>query len=177
MRAFNVTITETRQRKVQVAANDSGHAKAAVQAMLANGETIKLVEQIGQARTGEADAALRHLLEQEYLPLNGVVADVHEWLFQATTAAKRRDDSYIALNKGMAMAGLRASADGLRIIIASAGSIPTLALWFERTEWRGPDLISTLRTAPDALMHTYSFAGINSKAVSLPTDTVLGVAT
>lgn len=169
MRAFKVTISETRERRMEVAAQDMQQAKLAVQSLLGASETVKAVEQIGQARHGEAGAALAHLLGQDFLALDGAAASIGDWLAAAVAGS---DETRRSLNARLAMAGLRVI-DGPQIAVASAGSIPTLAMWFAGTEWQGPDLISTLRTAPEAQVRVYSFAGINSKAVVLPAELVL----
>lgn len=169
MRAFQVVITEIRERKVSVVAYDLNAAKHAVQAMLGAGESIKRVDQIGEARAGQAGKAIKHLLGRDYLSLNGKAASVEDWL----RAAVRADDATRrTLNAKLALAGLRVS-DGPAIVIGSAGSVPTLGHWFDGTEWQGPDLISTLRTLPEAVVRVFSFAGINSKAVVLPCELVL----
>lgn len=169
MRVFHVIITETRERRVQVAVHDTQSARAAVQGLLSAGETIKRIDQIGEARSGMAREALDHLLGCDFLTLYGLAASVEGWLRAAVAAddATRR-----TLNARLAIAGLRVT-DGPAIVIGSAGSVPTLAAWFDRTPWQGPDLISTLRTLPDAVVRVFSFAGINSKAVMLPAGAVL----
>ena len=169
MRAFQVMISEVRERRVQVAANSLDQARAAVQGLLRPGETIKRIDQLGEARNGRAGEALAHLLGQAYLTLNGVTTTIEDWL---TAAVKADDATRRSLNARMAMAGLRVT-DGPQIVIGSAGSVPTLALWFQNTEWQGPDLISTLRTLPEAQTRVFSFSGINSKAVVLPAALVL----
>lgn len=169
MRAFQVLVSVTRERKISLVARDLEQARLAVRDLLAAGETIKRVDQLGEARSGRAGEALRHLLGCDYLDLHGLAASVEGWLRAAVAAddATRR-----VLNARLAMAGLRVT-DGPNIVIGSAGSVPTLALWFQNTDWQGPDLISTLRTLPEAQTRVFSFAGINSKAVILPAAVVL----
>lgn len=169
MRAFQVTVTEIRERKVSVVAYDLNAAKHAVQAMLGAGESIKRVDQIGEARAGQAHEAIKWLLGRDYLSLHGKAASVEDWL-RATVGANA--ETQRALNAKLALAGLRVTF-GNEIVIGSAGSVPTLGQWFEATEWQGPDLISTLRTLPEAVVRVFSFAGINSKAVVLPGELVL----
>lgn len=169
MRAFHVLITETRERRLQVAAQDLQSARAAVQGLLTAGEAIKRIDQVGEAKASRAREALDHLLVCDFLTLDGVAASVGDWLRAAVAGDV---DRRRALNARLAMAGLRVG-DGPTVIIASAGSVPTLAMWFDRTDWQGPDLISTLRTLPDAVVRVFSFAGINSKAVVLPAGAVL----
>lgn len=169
MRAFQVTITEIRERKVSVVSHDLNGAKHAVQAMLGAGESIKKAEQVGEARAGLAREAILHLLRQDYLTLNGKAALVEDWL-RATVGQDQARQR--VLNARLALAGLRVTFEN-QIVIGSAGSVPTLGQWFEHTEWQGPDLISTLRTLPDAVVRVFSFAGINSKAVVLPSEWVL----
>jgi len=78
MRAFQVLVSVTRERKISLVARDLEQARLAVRDLLAAGETIKRVDQLGEARSGRAGEALRHLLGCDYLDLDGLAASFRE---------------------------------------------------------------------------------------------------
>lgn len=164
MRAYLITIETPRRRTLQVVADRAEDAARAARRTI--GATSKVVDVALVARNDQdaGRAAIRFILAQPYLPLDGEEATVADWL----VAAKLGNESPTGPhNKALAPAGLRVSPDG-DLIIASATAIPTLADWLADTAFNGRNLLPALARLPGTARTTLTFAGIAAKAMLLP---------
>lgn len=174
MRLFVLHTTETLKRAHRVAAPDAASARRALSARLAPGQKLvgnaEPLDHAADLASGEG--ALARLLSSPYLDCGGDQLRVEDWVLTARTGAEDRAE----VNPLLAPIGLRVTEDD-RLLVASANSIPGLALLFEGTCWAGPGLMRALSALPGAVRPAVSrtFAGRGCRVVSLPLSTVFAV--
>lgn len=164
MRAFVVTIETPRRRTVQVVADRAEDAARAARRTIGAGSRVVDVALVARNDQDAGRSALRLILSQPWLDLDGAEAITADWLAAAKAGNEGPTDPH---NRALAAAGLRVSPDG-DLIVGSAGSIPNLADWMADTAFHGKNLLSALARLPGAARTVIHFAGICSKAVILP---------
>ena len=155
MQIFNLTITESRERRVRVAAHTAEQAMMAAKSVLKPGARLLDCRLWGERDRAASHRALTHLINHDFLPFGGdpsVTPTVLDWIERAASG----DDP--AANDRLALAGMRVVDD--RLLIGSPASIATLAEWFRDTQWAGSELLSVLALFDDALRTNRTFAGL-----------------
>lgn len=169
MQIFTATVVETRTRtrRFQLAANTPEDAAETARAVLREGGRVVEVRPYGARAAVAAKAAIDRLITRDFLPRGaGIEATVEDWIL-----ATLRGEAEAATS--LALAGLRIE-EG-RIIIGSPTSVPTLARWFQATPWAGGELLSVLMLIDGAARTSRTFAGVSSRAVSLPLSAVIAL--
>lgn len=164
MRAFVVTIETPHRRTVQVVADRAEDAARAARRTIGARSRVVDVALVARNDQDAGRAALRLILSQPYLDLDGAEATVADWVAAAKAANEGPTDPH---NRALSPAGVRVSPGG-DLIVASAGSVPCLAEWLADTAFHGKNLIGALARLPGAARTTLTFAGLPSKAVLLP---------
>jgi hypothetical protein len=169
MQVYAVTITEQRERRIRLAAASREGAIEAARAVARPKDRVVDVRLWGERDTRAGEEALSHLLSRDYLTFDGkpyaggIAPTVGDWLTRAA-------GGLLAANERLALAGLRVLER--RVFVGSPSSIPALAGWFRGTAWEGPELLAVLALLPGALRTNCTFAGLRSRAVSLPMESV-----
>lgn len=132
-----------------------GEAAAKVQADLAP---------VARNNQDDGRAAIRIILAQPYLPLDGAEATVADWLVAAKVNNEASTGPH---NKVLSGAGLGVCSSG-DLIIAAPGVFPTLTVWLADTSFNSRKLLYALASLPGAARVNLRFAGITVKAVRLP---------
>lgn len=166
MHPYSVTVSETRTRRLRLVAADEAGAAEAARAVLRDGARVVSVQLYGDREVSAAAEALAHLLSRDFLPVRGAVLSLETWLRAAVAG-----DAAAAAQ--LALAGLRV--EGGRLIVGSPTSVPALAQWFRHTPWAKAELLAVLALVPGAERTNRTFAGVGSRAVSLPLSAVPGL--
>lgn len=168
MQIYTVTIAETRERKLRLAAPSAGAAQDAARAVLRQRDRILDLRLWGERDRSASSAALDHLLARDFLELDtGVTPTVLDWVAVASADP--------AANEKLALAGLRVvqADDGPRLFVGSPASVPALAAWFRETPWAGSELLAVLALIDGARRTQCTFAGVRSRSISIPLSAVL----
>lgn len=169
MQVYTVTIAETRERRLRLAAPSHAAAQDAARAVLRPRDRILDLRLWGERDRTACEAALDHLMTRDFLELDsGVTPTVQDWIEHAVV--------YPSANEKLALAGLRvvAGEDGHRLQIGSPACVPALAGWFRETAWAGSELLAVLALLDGARRIQCTFAGVRSRSISLPLTHVLG---
>lgn len=164
MQIYVAHIETRRTRLVRFAAKSAATAERSANVLLRPGDKLVSVDPLGLKDPVSARSAIDHLLDRDYLPIDGQMHTVGEWLRLALTAPED-------FNPRLALAGLRISEGS--IVIASPVSIPVLSDWFADTPWAGQALLQTLDALPGASRSNFTFAGRRARALLLPAAVVL----
>lgn len=165
MDVYTVTVRETRLRRIQLVAESVDAACSAAAAVLDDGARVVDAQLHAEREPAAARSALDRLLTRDFLTLpSGPTGTVGDWVYHA---AKGQD---WALDK-LPLIGLRLEPGGL--VIGSPTSVPALAAWFRGTPWAKAELLAVLALVPGARRTNRTLAGVKSRAVILPIDTVL----
>jgi hypothetical protein len=167
MQVFQVDIEQRRVSRRRVVAADAATAQSAAQMLLRPGDRVVDISTQALVTATEAQDALDHLLQAPFLPRAGEPMALRDWLIMVPYTAVED------LNSHLALAGLRVAPDRRVISIGSPSSIPVLHEWFRKTPWAGTRLMHVLGVLPDAQRVNLTYAGIRSRSIALPFETVL----
>lgn len=179
MQLFAVTIERTVRRKLTIAANNPDLATKIAANTLPAGHRIISTTAIDTETMAGIPAedlgyeALDHILQQLWLPREGHAWRISDWLAMAMVDA----DDLKTANKSLAVAGLRVS-DGWNVphlLIASPFSHPQIAEWTRGRDFGGGIFLPALAALNGAYRPKtgYTFAGITSRVVAIPMQTVM----
>lgn len=162
MQLFDVTIEETRTRRVRVVARNLDAAAEQVRADLRHrnrsARVLHAVEAGASPLEKDDRRAFGHLLACPFLDLGRDTSSLAEWIAVKGPAG----------NTELAHAGLRLDQDGARLFVANSPAFGYLRAVFENTPWAGGGWATALRRLPGATVSNFSFRGMRSRCAGLP---------
>lgn len=179
MQVFSVTVERLASRRLQVLAASADRAIAMVQATLPSGARATKASPLhdesltGSVGCGMGVEAIDHLLERDFLAVDGRPTLVRDWVLLARQLSERD-----RANRALAMAGMRIimgdRVEEYFLAVGSAISVPLLAHWCDGTPFAGAALLPTLASIPGALRPRsgFTFAGVPSRVVLIPAENV-----